>query len=359
MIKIGKNLDKSENASLDIFLEKVILVLNDKNNKEPFEATPLLWNKFEIATKDAMELVKSHNTSECYSNWNIELVSGGRFPDIVGKIALEKCFGVEVKTSQNQSWKTLGGSIMESTRVDFVDRINVLFAKLNPFEIRTKRFEDVISDVAVTHSPRYLIDFEIDPSKTIFKQIGVSYDDVWQSEKPFDYFRNHFIKKAKKNGSELWFISTKENETEVEDFPSYEIKFFSDFSKEQRQEYIIKMMILFPEIFKAHAGDVYKRIAIWLLKSGILNPSLRDMFSASGHVSLHGYEVPSKFERLHVNISEIYRLIKGKTIPLDIRTEYDSSDCRFIMKKWKLRVLEAVKYDSNIRQCVLKIFKAA
>lgn len=359
MIKIGKNLDKSENSSLDAFLDKVIFALNDRNRTKPFQASPQLWNKFELATKDSMQIVQSHNSTENYSKWEIELVSGGRFPDIVGKIAAEKCFGVEVKTSQSQSWKTLGGSIMESTRVDYVDRINVLFAKLNPFEIRTKRFEDVISDVAVTHSPRYLIDFEIDPSKTIFNQIGVPYDKIWQSEKPFDYFREHFVKKAKKNGSDLWFISTKENETEVEEFPSYEIKFFSDFSRDQKHEFIVKMMIVFPEIFKERAGEVYKRIAIWLLKSGVLNPSLRDMFSASGHVNLHGYKVPSKFERLQSNIADIYRMIKGKSIPIEIRKEYDSDDHVIILKKWKHRVLESVEYDLDIRKCVLEIFKTA
>ena len=56
---------------------------------------------------------------------SIELIGGQKFPDIVAK----KYYGIEVKTTTQNHWKTTGNSVLESTRVDNVERIFMLFAK--------------------------------------------------------------------------------------------------------------------------------------------------------------------------------------------------------------------------------------
>ena len=57
---------------------------------------------------------------------SIVKVSGQRFPDIVAG----KYYGVEVKSSKDVNWTTLGGSINESTRIEDVERIFLTFGKL-------------------------------------------------------------------------------------------------------------------------------------------------------------------------------------------------------------------------------------
>ncbi|WP_212744209.1 hypothetical protein [Maribacter sp. ACAM166] len=47
---------------------------------------------------------------------SIELIGGQKFPDIVAK----KFYGIEVKTTTQNHWKTTGNSVLESTRVDDV-----------------------------------------------------------------------------------------------------------------------------------------------------------------------------------------------------------------------------------------------
>ncbi|MFC1693851.1 hypothetical protein ACFL1R_10130 [Candidatus Latescibacterota bacterium] len=84
----------------------------------------------------------------------IMLISGHKFPDIV----IREYYGVEVKTSKQNYWKSTGNSILESTRIDNVERIYIFFAKLtDPLEFKYRLYQDCLYDVAVTHSPRYLI----------------------------------------------------------------------------------------------------------------------------------------------------------------------------------------------------------
>jgi len=49
-----------------------------------------------------------------------------------------------------------------------------LFGKLStPVEFRCRKYEECLFDVAITHSPRYLIDMEIGKDESIFAKIGI------------------------------------------------------------------------------------------------------------------------------------------------------------------------------------------
>ena len=81
------------------------------------------------------------------------MVSGQRFPDIVAG----QHFGVEVKSTKENKWVSTGSSIVESTRVDDVGSIYMLFGKLGgiPAEFRCKPYQNCLYDIAVTHSPLF------------------------------------------------------------------------------------------------------------------------------------------------------------------------------------------------------------
>lgn len=84
----------------------------------------------------------------------IEWISGQSFPDIIA------CgyYGLEVKTTKANHWKSTGSSVAEGTRIYGIERIYMLFGKLcNPVEFACKPYEDCLSGVVVTHSPRYTI----------------------------------------------------------------------------------------------------------------------------------------------------------------------------------------------------------
>ena len=71
----------------------------------------------------------------------------------------------------------------------------MLFAKLaSPIEFRCRPYEEVLSEVVVTHSPRYLIDMNLEEGKTIFDKIKMPYDTLRKKENPIrpivDYYKS-------------------------------------------------------------------------------------------------------------------------------------------------------------------------
>ena len=89
----------------------------------------------------------------------IFLISGHKFPDILA----EKYYGIEVKSTVSDSWTSTGSSIVETTRIKDVEDIYMLFGKLGGDvpQFKCRPYQDVLYDIAVTHSPRYLINMEL------------------------------------------------------------------------------------------------------------------------------------------------------------------------------------------------------
>ena len=61
----------------------------------------------------------------------IEKISGQRFPDIIAA----KYYGVEVKSTKDDHWTSTGSSILETTRVNGIERIYMTFGKLGGNQI--------------------------------------------------------------------------------------------------------------------------------------------------------------------------------------------------------------------------------
>lgn len=262
---------------------------------------------------------------------SIELISGQKFPDIVAN----KYYGIEVKTTTQNHWKTTGNSVMENTRVGDVERIFMLFAKLaKPIEFRIRPYEEVLSEVVVTHSPRYLIDMNLEKGKTIFDKINIPYDTLRKKDNPIrpivDYYRSKL-----KPGEELWWMDTKS------DIGGIRMQFWSNVPT-HKQEYLRrKSMVLFPEIF-GKSQDKYSRIAFWLLSTeNIVCPNVRDNFSAGGRTSLlignKTYQnVPRIYANLFNQIKEIINILDET--PYETLSEY-----------WSIRTTNAKKLNDWIK----------
>lgn len=131
-------------------------------------------------------------------NKKIQLIRGHRFPDIVAEHIVEKrFFGVEVKITKDNKWTSTGNSVLESTRVEKVERIYLYFGKLAaPPQFKFRKYEECLYEIAVTHSPRYLIDMNLKEGKTIFDKMGIAYDDLRKSPNPISFIVNHYRKSA-------------------------------------------------------------------------------------------------------------------------------------------------------------------
>lgn len=89
---------------------------------------------------------------------------------------------------------------MESTRDKNVENIYMLFGKLGgkTAEFKCRPYEDCLSDIAVTHSPRYLINMELTKEQTIFSKMGVAYDQLRNAPDSIEIVRKYYRKKPLK-----------------------------------------------------------------------------------------------------------------------------------------------------------------
>nr|WP_308570937.1 hypothetical protein [uncultured Prevotella sp.] len=263
------NVDKMVN----VLLRKSISFMNDKALAHPNVYKTMNGNDVEVLSYNSM--VEIANTIN-FPKERIDLISGHVFPDI---ILHETRYGVEIKSTQKDSWTSTGSSIVESTRSTETDRIYMLFGKLGGTpEFRCKPYQECLSNIAVTHSPRYLIDMNLKNENTIFAKMKTNYDDFRQLEEneKISYVRKYYVEKAKEeNKYELpWWMGESTN---------INLSFYNDLSPIDKEEIQARACILFRSLFQREAQNKYRPISLWLCNSySLLCPNMRDDFSAGG-----------------------------------------------------------------------------
>lgn len=286
VVSVNSEPHKSEfNALLNSTIEE----LNAHAKKSPKKIEQLRGNKLEPYVGNIMTELA---VGTAFEN-SIEVIGGQKFPDIIAK----KFYGIEVKTTTQNHWKTTGNSVLESTRVDDVERIFMLFGKLGkPIEFKCRAYEECLSEVVVTHSPRYLIDMNLEEGKTIFDKINTSYDTLRQKKNPIKSITDYYKSKLKP-GQDLWWIQDTEKATNLV------INIWNNLSLKEKQQIKYRAMVYFPEVF-SNRGDKYSRLAIWLVtREAIVCPNVRDLFSAGGQDSyiIKG-EVYNKVPKVYINL---------------------------------------------------------
>ena len=273
------------------------------------------WKVFE---KDVAKKLDSLKNSIGKPNWKITHQGGHKFPDIIVEIAEGIIWGVEVKTiAKDTNWVAMGGSINESTSDKDITNIYLFCAKRDPFEIKYKRFEKCVKTVAITHSPRYVLDLELADGETIFDKVTppTTYEAVRNSSNPFSAFRDYLTKENE--GKETWWNYTskivdehdKQEAEFVTDVENSRIKFYSDLDSQVREKYNTMMMVLFPQIIGIRCN--YDDAVIWLFKKSIVTKSFRDNFSAGPIVTFEGVNISSKIHRIYERRQQIIEFINA------------------------------------------------
>lgn len=287
----------------------------------------------------------NENSKDTIFEGNIELISGQKFPDIVAYVNSNKAYGLEVKTTKSNKWKSTGSSIFEGTRVEDVKNIHLLFGKLsNPVEFKCRKYEECLYDVAITHSPRYLIDMDTIENESIFSKVGVKYDTLRQLDNPFQPIKKYF-RKSLKEGEDLWWIDNND-----ESFRDLGVKLWGNLKQERKDELRISALAHFP-ILLSNNSKKYARLATWLVsKFGIVNHALRDTFTAGGQVDIGGVMLPKIFSHISDNLDDIINIIK--TISKDDIAYYwgieiSATDC---ISEWKKQCLIHCKDSLNNQQ---------
>lgn len=200
------------------------------------------------------------------------------FPDIVAN----KYFGVEVKMTTNDHWTSTGNSVLESSRIEDVERIYIMFGKLGgKMDVRYRLYQECLPEVSVTHSPRYRINMELRIGKSIFDKIGVDYDALRKDPNTIQKIKNYYRSRLK-DGEELWWIDQDADDKAFSPI----IKPFRNLSAKEKENFIVESMILFPEMF-GNSNAKYERAAAYLIAEyNTVSANLRDNFTAGGQVYL-------------------------------------------------------------------------
>lgn len=353
-ISIGENINYNEGSNKDFF-ERLLLCTKNKLESQPSVPSKSdFWKSFELDVHTAL-LASSH---ELGINWEIEYISGHRFPDIVARINEKEALGIEVKTisTKNTSWKVMGGSIMESTRIPDVSRIHIFCAKQKPFKIKYKPFEDCVENVAVTHSPRYMLNMDLTPAENLFQKLHKSYDDIRQMANPFDAFKDYMIKsraqsQSDADDSQLWWFSPNEKEFSKQELAEQsfanalvnsQLRFWSELTPEEKEKIKIQMVVATPSILEGQ----YENACQWLLQhQGVINPSFRDSFSAGGQVVIKGVKVPKIIGHIDAWKTSIAAEFNRKEIPLQF------------FEHWKSKVKAIKKFSPAEKEVLGEILK--
>ncbi len=351
-----RDISKANEAFAD-FMSLTEKCLNDKvkNNRNLYKDCGGI--KMEEVALNALHEVAPQTP---FRPEEINLVSGSRFPDIQA----EHYYGVEVKTTLKDSWKSLGSSIVETTRIKEVENIYMMFAKLGGAfaEFRCKPYEDCLEDFGITHQPRYRIDMEIQEKqkKTIFQKMNIGYDVFRKkSEQEKNEIYHRFKHPAENEGNEMaWRLECEDSDYSL----PMTIRFLKDQTPEDRIKVRARMFILFPEVFSASPSAKYKRAALWLCsRNGLLCTNMRDIFSSGGQINTignhaFGHGVSKIFLRLYECRDEINSLLANpdKELLEDIDDFWTLANPEYLLKDCWLDMVQTV-VSKNKRLCEIKV----
>ena len=194
------------------------------------------------------------------------------FPDIVlGK------FGVEVKFTANDTWRSIANSVFESFRNKDVKHIYVVFGKMGGCpEVRWGRYEECVMHVRTSHVPRFEVD--IDAKESLFKKFGVSYDQfsALAEEGRMKYIRD-YARDRLKPGERLWWLEEKSDQGHS--LPM-QVQLFANLSSDEKLKMRAEASLLCPQIVGSgrNRTKYIDPVMFLLTYHGIL--ATRDMFSA-------------------------------------------------------------------------------
>ena len=302
-------------------MDRVEGIMNHDAFVNPLLYRAMKSNDLELC---AMEKIKLACVNSPFDVNEVRLISGQRFPDIVAN----RYYGIEVKSTKEDHWTSTGSSIVETTRVVDVDDIYMLFGKLGGAipQFRCRPYQEVLYDIAVTHSPRYLINMGLGKNESIFAKMGTTYDVFRNSSDPISKVRRYYREKAKSNNKQEmpWWI-TSDN---IEDTHSFNIKLWNSLDAAERRELQVKCMILFPEALNPERNmNKYNNTTLWLCSyNQVVNPNVRDLYSAGGKIThVNG-------ERLRYPVPQVFNVIVNFSKEIEAMLRHPSDEMTLLIE---------------------------
>jgi hypothetical protein len=200
------------------------------------------------------------------------------FPDI----ALGE-FGVEVKFTQNDTWRSVANSVLETQRIDTVKHIYIIFGKMGGVpEVRWGDYEQCVIHVRTSHVPRFEIELPTEKAaikQSLFEKMGIKYDDFRKlnMQKKMKLIRA-YARKIHPDGR-LWWIE--EKETDEHTVP-IQARLYTNLEMHDKTRLRAEAALLCPKIVESgRSRNKYDDMVLYLLTyHGVICHQARDLFSA-------------------------------------------------------------------------------
>lgn len=197
------------------------------------------------------------------------------FPDVaIGE------FGIEVKFTTNDTWRSVANSVLETNRIHEVKKIYIVFGKMGGTpEARWGEYEKSVMHVRTSHVPRFEV--ELAAEQSLFEKMGIPYDEF--RDLPMHEKMTHiraYARSRLKPGERMWWLE------ETPDEPGHTLplqaRLYTKLSTEEKTKMRAEAALLCPKIVQSgRSRDKYDDAVLYLLTyHGVLCHQARDLFSA-------------------------------------------------------------------------------
>jgi hypothetical protein len=254
----------------EAILDRGCAMLTDEARTMGFKSSP----QFENRVREVLDALTSGDKS-----FSIDFDPHPQaFPDIaMGE------FGVEVKFTLNDTWRSVANSVLETQRIESVKHIYIVFGKMGGVpEVRWGEYEQSVIHVRTSHVPRFEVELPSEKAEikqSLFAEMGISYDEF--RGLPMHEKMKHIRAYARKihPDGRLWWIE--EKETDEHTVP-LQARLYTNLTMDEKTRLRAEAALLCPKIVKSgRARDKYDDMVLYLLTyHGVLCHQARDLFSA-------------------------------------------------------------------------------
>jgi len=247
-------------------LEKACKTLTTEARKDKFSTS----TQFENRVREIL-----HDLTKSFPGIKIDFNPHPQaFPDIaVGN------FGVEVKFTLNDTWRSVANSVLETNRIETVEKIYIIFGKMGGTpEVKWGDYEKSVIHVRTSHVPRFEVEISADHS--LFELMGISYDDFrkLKMEDKMRYIRTYARSRLQK-GERLWWL---EDNIDTEYAIPIQARLYTNLPMEEKIRLRAEAVLLCPSIVgPRNTKNKYDDAVLYLLTyHGVICHQARDLFSA-------------------------------------------------------------------------------
>ncbi|MDR1095456.1 MAG: hypothetical protein LBL31_03630 [Spirochaetaceae bacterium] len=247
-------------------LETACMQLTTEAQGKIFPSSPVFEKRVREVLRD---LTKEYSEIEIDFNPHPQA-----FPDIaVGN------FGVEVKFTLNDTWRSVANSVLETSRIETVEKVYLIFGKMGGTpEVKWDDYEKSVIHVRTSHVPRFEVEIAADHS--LFELMGITYGAfrVLPMEEKMRYIREYARSRLQK-GERLWWLPDNAN---AEHTLPIQARLYTALSTEEKTKLRAEAVLLCPGIVKSgRAKNKYDDAVLYLLTyHGVICHQARDLFSA-------------------------------------------------------------------------------